>query len=318
VRPLSLVLALAAAAAPVAAGAAESSCRQERGVLIAPAQVMGVAGDFIVDTGQAQTQLAETQAQEAGFVETALSGEVTLAGIRRGRMAVAVADLDARTVFFSTPIAGVIGLDMLRDQVVDVRFGPCRLAIHAPAAAPAFLADREFELGWEGALPVVHAVVGDGATSWPGAFTPSTGLDLSLRLDDRFAGAPAATKPQELYPGGVWRALLESLSFAGDLYRNVDAGLVKGAPDSIQPAGLIGGPVLSRYRLRFDFPANRLLVGRPDSPSAMTAKGLRVSAPRCARASDSSPRAGRRTRADRSWRPGRTACALPPSARRPR
>ena len=316
-RPLALALILAAVGA-TAARAGEAACRLERGVLVAPAQVMGVAGDFIIDTGQAQTQLAETQAQEAGFVETQLTGAVELAGLRRAPLAVAVADLDARTVFLSTPIAGVIGLDMLRDQVVDVSFGPCRLALHAPAAAPGFRAGRAFDMGWEGGLPVVQATVSDGAMSWPGAFTPSTGLDLSLRLDDRLAGAPGATKPQELYPGGVWRASLEALTFAGDIYRNVDTGLVKAPPDGVQPAGMIGGPVLSRYRLRFDFPGGRLLIGRLDAPSAVAAKGRRLSGPRCARASYSSPRAGRRTPGGRSWRPGRTACAPPSSARRPR
>jgi hypothetical protein len=255
------VLALCAACAAPPARAAEVACVFERGVLIVPAEVMGVAGDYILDTGTAQTQLAETQAEGAGFSATALTGEVRVAGVVHSGQAVAVADLDARTVFQSTPIAGVIGVDVLRDQVVDISFSPCRVWIGPPQLARRFPAAAEAQMGWAGGLPVVSASVTDGTQTWPSDFTPATGQDLSLRLDDRFAAAPGAAKPQELYPGGVWRARLTALSFAGDLYREVDTGLVKGPADG--PAGLIGGPVLSHYRLRFDFPGGRLLIARP-------------------------------------------------------
>jgi hypothetical protein len=261
VKAAALALAVAGTAvAPFAAHAAEIACVFERGVVIVPAEVMGVAGDYIFDTGTVQTQLAETQAEAAGFSETMLTGEVRVAGVSRAVLPVAVVDLDARTVFLSTPIAGVIGVDMLRDQVVDVNFSPCRVWIGPAAMARHFAAAAEAPMGWAAGLPVVQAQVTDGAATWPGDFTPATGLDLSLRLDDRFAGAPGAAKPQELYPGGVWRARLQALSFAGDVYPDVDTGLVKDGPDG--PAGLIGGPVLAHYRLRFDFPAGRLLIAR--------------------------------------------------------
>ncbi len=251
-------LLLLAFAAPSWAG--EVACNLDRGVLIAPAEVMGVTGDFVIDTGEPRTLLAETQAQAAGFKDVALKGSVRLAGVTWADRPIAVADLDARTVFLATPVAGVIGVDLLRERIVDVSFAPCRLAIHDPGAAPAFNAGRLLEMGWASDLPVVQAAVADGAHSWPADFTPATGMDLSLRLDDRVASAPAASKPQELYPGGVWRAPLANLIFAGDIYRDVDTGLMKGTANGPPPAGLIGGRVLSHYRLRFDFPAGRLYL----------------------------------------------------------
>ncbi|HEY3697624.1 MAG TPA: hypothetical protein VGL30_18435 [Phenylobacterium sp.] len=260
VNAAALALVAAIAVAPATGRAAEIACVFEQGVVIVPAEVMGVAGDYIFDTGTARTQLAETQAEAAGFSETALTGEVRVAGMLRPAQPVAVVDLDARTVFLATPIAGVIGVDVLRDQVVDVSFSPCRVWIGPAATARRFAPAAEAQMGWAGGLPVVHAAVTDGVATWPGDFTPATGLGLSLRLDDRFAAAPGAAKPQELYPGGVWRARLQALSFAGDVYPEVDTGLVKGEADG--PAGLIGGPVLAHYRLRFDFPAGRLLIAR--------------------------------------------------------
>jgi hypothetical protein len=256
---ISLVGALTAAG-PAAAG--ETACRVERDVVVVPAEVMGVAGDFIFDTGTLQTQLAETQARGAGLQGEWLIGEVRLAGLARPAQAVHVVDLDARTVFHATPIAGVIGVDALRDLVVDVRFAPCRIWIGTPGQAAPFRAAVEAPMAWASGLPVVNARVGDGTRAWPAEFTPATGLDLSVRLDDRWAGAPGATQLRELYPGGVGRSSLALLEVFGDRYAELDAGLVKAAPETAGPAGWIGGPVLSHYRLRFDFPAGRLLAAR--------------------------------------------------------
>lgn len=262
-KPLAPALAAAGALAFAAqAEAGETACVFERGVLIVPAQVMGVSGDFILDTGQARTQLSESQAEGAGLAGPELVGELRFAGLSRAAQPIAVADLDARTVFLPTPIAGVIGMDALRGLVLDVRFAPCRVWVGSPAAAPAFRADREAPLGWASGLPVMQASVNDGARGWPGEFVPATGLDLSLRLDDRLAAAPDATQPKELYPGGVGRARLAGVEFAGDMFANIDVGLIKGAPDAPWPAGWIGGPVLSHYRLRFDFVADRLQIAR--------------------------------------------------------
>ena len=260
VTAISLVGALAGAAGQAAAG--ETACRVERNVVVVPAQVLGIAGDFILDTGTLQTQIAETQAEGAGLQGTSLSGEVRIAGLARPAQAVQVVDLDARTVFHTTPIAGVIGVDALRDLVVDVRFSPCRVWIGAPAQAAPFRATMEAPMAWASGLPVVRAQVGDGLRSWPAEFTPATGLDLSVRLDDRWAASPGAAQLQELYPGGAGRSNLSLLEVFGDRYTELDTGLVKGAPETTGPAGWIGGPVLSHYRLRFDFPAGRLLAAR--------------------------------------------------------
>lgn len=123
-----LLLALACALPASAAQAGEAACWFENGVVVVPASVMGVAGDYILDTATPRTQLAETQAQGAGFAETALTGEVRLAGLRLTGRPVAVADLDMRTGALPTPIAGVIGVDLLKAYVLDVSFAPCRVA----------------------------------------------------------------------------------------------------------------------------------------------------------------------------------------------
>ena len=49
------------------------SKRFEGGVIVVGAEVMGVPGDYILDTATPHTQLADSQAQTAGFTETALT-----------------------------------------------------------------------------------------------------------------------------------------------------------------------------------------------------------------------------------------------------
>lgn len=251
--PAALILALAAApAAPAGA------CWFEHGVVVVPAEVMGVAGDFILDTGAPRTVLAETQAQGAGFAGTNLTGEVRLAGRRVEAVAVAVEDIDVRTGLFPTPIAGVVGADVLKAYVVDLSLAPCRLALRHPGRAPPFAARTVLPLAWVGGVPAVAASVSDGPRTLTGAFALATGSDTPVRISDRLAAAPGATPPREAYPYGVLRPKLRALSIAGRIAETLPSGLLE-APDGAL-AGEIGAPLLYAWRLRFDFPRGRLLL----------------------------------------------------------
>ena len=245
---------LALAAAPAVAG--EAACWFENGVVVVGAEVMGVPGDYILDTATPHTQLADSQAQTAGFAETALTGEVRLAGIIAKDRAVAVAVLDLRTGALPTPIAGVIGADVLRDYIVDVNFTPCRVALRPAGQAPRFPVGQTLAMRWVAERPVVNAAVADGPHAMTGTFAPATGSDTAVRLSDAVARAPGAGKTKELYPYGVLFPRLRALSFAGALSENLPAGLLKAENPGL--TGEIGAPLLSHYRLRFDFPAGHL------------------------------------------------------------
>jgi hypothetical protein len=119
---LAFAACLTLAAAPAAAG--EAPCWFENGVIVVGAEVMGVPGDYILDTAMPHTVLADSQAQAAGFAETALTGEVRLAGVVAGKRPVAVEAIDLRSGALPTPIAGIIGADVLDGYVLDVSFAP--------------------------------------------------------------------------------------------------------------------------------------------------------------------------------------------------
>ncbi len=250
---------LAFAATPALAG--EAQCWFENGVVVAPAEVMGVAGDYILDTATPHTQLAESQAQTAGYAETALNGPIRLAGLTLTNRPVAVAAIDLRTGALPTPIAGVIGADVLKAYVLDVSFAPCRIALRAPGRAGRFRAQAALPMAWLAERPVVRAGVSDGPHARLGAFAAATGADTGVRLSDGVAAVAGAKKPVELYPYGIYRPRLGAFSFAGGLTQNLPSGLIKAEDPAL--IGQIGAPVLSHWRLRFDFPRKRLLLGAP-------------------------------------------------------
>lgn len=251
---LTLVLPLSLAAAPALAG--ELACRFEGGVVVVPAVVAGISGDFILDTGSSRTQLHETAARAEGVAGDALTGDVRLAAVRVAGLPIIVADLDVRTWNLPTAVVGVIGADVLRGFVVDVDFRPCRLRISPPGDAPAF-AGRELDLRWDQGRPIAEAAVSDDRHELTGRFVLATGANVPVRLADDLAQTPGATRIQELYPEGVWLARLPQVRFAGGLGRDVAAGLMK--PEG-GVAGILGGSVLAHFRLRFDFPAGRLVA----------------------------------------------------------
>jgi hypothetical protein len=249
---------------PFAARAGEAHCWFEAGVLVVPAEVAGVAADYVLDTGAPQTLLADTQAQAAGFAGSTLRGSIRLAGHRFDDRPIAVAALDARFQGLPTPVAGVIGADQLWGYVLDVRFSPCRLGLWRPTQAPRFGAGRILPLGAAGGRPVVRASVADGTRTLTGGFVPATGSTVPVRLRDDVADAPGAAKREALYPYGALRPDLRALSLAGDLFENLPSGLL--AKADAPALGEIGAPVLARYRLRFDFPAGRLSLAREKGP----------------------------------------------------
>lgn len=261
-RLSGLAMAAALAAGPAVSG--ETACWFEGGVVVAPAEVAGIAGDWIIDTGSPQTELHETRAQANGIatedVEApSVTGPVRLAGLSLPAITAPVVDHDARTWNLPTPVAGVIGADVLKDYVVDFSFAPCRVRISRPQEAPAFRVDGVVDLAWDSGRPTARASVSDGTRTLTGAFVVATGGAVEVRLADDLATAPGASKPDELYPQGVWLArLAEAVSPFGAL-KDPAAGLMK--PQGAE-AGVLGALALRGRRLRFDFPAGKLYVAR--------------------------------------------------------
>ncbi len=251
-----LAAALAASACPARAG--EMACWVDRGVLVVAAEIDGVDGDFILDTGTARTQVHADRAEGEGFTTPEFHADVRLGGYRLPDRPILAASLDARTFYFPTPVAGVIGADLLSGFVLDVRYQPCRVALWRPQEAPAL--DEGVNLAMTVAAdgrPLLDAAAGDDAQTAAGLFVLATGLDVAARLADDLAAAPGIAKPVELLPGGVALRPLKSLAFQREIWRDVSTGLVSRADLPPGALGELGPEILARWRWRFDFPQGR-------------------------------------------------------------
>ena len=258
VRALLAAL-LAASAAPAWAG--EMRCWVDRGVLVVPAEVDGVAGDFILDTGTARTEVHADRAQGEGFEGPEFQAVVRLAGFRLPDRTIQAASLDARTFYFPTPVAGVIGTDILSGFVLDVQYAPCRVALWRREDAPPPPAGQTLPMALSpDGRPLLAATVADDVQTREGPFVLATGLDVTARLADDQAAVPGIAKPIELEPGGVALRPLRALSFQGELWENMAVGLVPRADLPPDALGEIGPAVLARWRLRFDFPRAQLTL----------------------------------------------------------
>jgi hypothetical protein len=247
---LAVILGLAA---PALAHGAPSACWFENGAVVVSAEIGGVAGDWLLDPSAAHTQLHETRAQMEGLPATFLA-RARLAGQTLEGVEVTVADLDDRAPGFVTPIAGVIGADLLRRIVVDLEFTPCRLRLSTGPAKRPDRGGRPLRVIEVAGVPVVAAGVSDDRQARYGLFA----IDFSARASVRLTAAGfrpdregAATGPRNQAPGR-----LRALSLGGELYEETTAAL---APD-LDPAltGALGTDLWSRWRLRLDIADGRL------------------------------------------------------------
>jgi hypothetical protein len=240
--PLLALSLLAASGGPALAG--QTACWFENGAVVVPAAIGEVAGDYVLDLSAPHTLLHETAAQRAGFAETALSLPVRLAGQRTAAAPVAVQDLDYRGVGFFTPIAGVIGADILDRYVVTLDFAPCRLTLE-PLTRRGEPPPGALAVAMVGGVPTVLAAASDGLRGVSGPFA----LDTASRGGVRARGAADAPRQK---PAGT----LRGLSLDGVLRQDVPAVVAGALPDGV--VGAIGVEVLAAYRLRLDPGAGRL------------------------------------------------------------
>ena len=246
------VLALSLVLAASTAWAGETACWFENGAVVAPAVIGDMAGDYVIDLSAPRTLLHETKAQMAGITEPELPLSVEVAGLKTPAMPIRVADLDARGAGFVTPIAGVIGMDVLAGHSVEIDFAQCRIRIDQP-----WRARRQVVLPVEvvEGLPTIVAGFSDGPVALQGAFAIDTASKAMARLSTRGA---AATGKLDMTARHKAPASLRALSIGGVLAENVPASLADDLPDGV--AGTLGTGLWGRHRLRLAADARTLSV----------------------------------------------------------
>lgn len=246
---LSVLLPLGVAGA---AQAGETQCWLENGSVIAPAAIGDMAGDYVVDLSAPRTLLHNTKAQMAGITAEAVTLPVQIAGLRIAAAPVTIADLDDRGAGFTTPIAGVIGMDVLAGHSIEIDFARCRVLIDQP-----WRASRQVVLPVEvvDGLPTIVAAVSDGPTARSGAFAIDTASRAMARLSMRDAATTGPLAPSARHKAP---ARLRALSIAGVLAENVPATLADDLPAGV--TGTLGTGLWARHRLRLAADARTLAI----------------------------------------------------------
>lgn len=232
--------------------AGETRCWFENGAVIAPAAIADMAGDFVIDLSAPRTLLHNTKAQMAGITTETVTLPVQIAGLKAPAVTVTVADLDDRGAGFVTPIAGVIGMDVLAGHSIEIDFAACRVRIDQPWRAP-----RQVVLPVEliGGLPTIVAAVSDGPTARSGAFAIDTASRAMARLSTREGRVGGALDVSARHKAP---ARLRALSIAGVLAENVPATLADDLPEGV--AGTLGTGLWARHRLRLAADARTVAI----------------------------------------------------------
>ena len=226
-------------AAPARAG--ETACWFENGAVVVPAAFGDIAGDFILDASAPASQLLHvTTAQTFGIETPTVRAMLRLAGERRVKFDMQVADLDARTRPFVTGIAGVIGADALAPFVTEIATSPCRVRLSRGTKRGA--GSTRLPLRVVGGALAVKAAISDGVTAREGWFAIDTGADRTLVADARLSRSPAEGTDQPVR--------LRALSVGGTLFEQIPAGLMADTPAGL--SGSIGEAVWSSFSVRLD------------------------------------------------------------------
>jgi hypothetical protein len=249
IPPVALAVALACAGD---ARAGETSCWFENGAVVAPAVIGDMAGDYVIDLSAPRTLLHNTKAQMEGISDPEITTSVQVAGLKATAVSVKIADLDDRGAGFVTPIAGVIGMDILANHSVEIDFARCRLRIDQPWRAKRQVV---FPVSMIAGLPTVAAGVSDGPRAFHGAFAIDTASKAMTRLSTRDAGATGRLNPAARHQAP---AKLRALSIGGVLAENVPATLADDLPEGVN--GTLGTGLWGRHRLRLDAGGRTLSV----------------------------------------------------------
>ncbi|MDP2258437.1 MAG: hypothetical protein Q8J89_01795 [Caulobacter sp.] len=251
---LLVVCALTVGSAGSGARAGEVACWFENGAVVVPASIGGVAGDWLLDPSAPRTQLHDTRAAMEGLGD-GFAAAGRLADLALPPVPVTVADLDGRAPGFVTPVAGVIGADILAAFVIDLRFEPCRVRLYA-GRAPGVRGGAVLRLETVGGVPAVRAAISDDRQARAGLFA----VDWSSRAAVRLTGARITPAVEGLDPArrDLAPARLRALSLDGMLYEEPSAALATDLDPAL--AGALGLDLWSRWSLRLDIAGGRLTL----------------------------------------------------------
>ncbi len=251
-------------------------------------QINGQDARVFLDSGASGIALSQQTATQlglktSGYLEArGYGGSTDLRPIRIDRFeipgAIQLTDITAIAIdlpdtlnsYFSRPLAGFVGYDLLAHFVVRVDFPRKQLTFISPAVFHPTPSDgRALPIELDNDVPSIQAQV-DALP--PARFLIDTGDEAALRLYSPYVGGNGLDKK---YPhgaltmgggiGGVSRSRttrIGSFQVAGVTFRSVPTDFSldpKGGASQVN-AGSVGSSLLSRFVVTFDYPHNRIFL----------------------------------------------------------
>lgn len=277
----------------------------EQNQILIPAKV-GSSGvlTFLLDTGAEATVIASDRVKEAGLVDGARSSGTTQGGeietqmfkgapvragnLPLGKLNIAAVDLSGLSAGTGRRIDGILGYEFFRDRVVRIDYAARTVSVLRKGTALG--AGIRLPLIVRGNTPFIRAEMRQGRNRAEGDMLLDTGAVGAVTVYSQFLKAHPKLRPARsvaitsgaILPGqfvtavgrltGLRSGKLAVRSPVTNFSANADAD--DAAADE---AGLIGGEVLSRYRLTLDYSGRRAVL-RPsreaNSPYLFDASGM--------------------------------------------
>ncbi|MDO8629573.1 MAG: aspartyl protease family protein [Phycisphaerales bacterium] len=247
---------------------------------------------FILDTGAEATALNKSRAEAlrlklhgtleaqgaGGSADAAIVTGMTfsLPGVELPNQTGAAIPLDALEPFEGRRIDGVLGYELFSRCIVEVDYAASRVTLHDPARYSVGGSGVSVPIVLEGKCPHVDATVGwaDGRTV-QGRFLVDAGARGALELNTAFSASTPLTGSTLRTVCGIGiggesfcrLGRVASLRIGAVEIANPIAGFsedAKGAMANPDRAGLIGGEILRRFKVTFDYAGKRMILERND------------------------------------------------------
>lgn len=258
-----------------------------------PVSINGDTSYLIVDTGAGFSVIDEAVAKQLGLtIENIQVMERPGGDVRLGRISSLEIDVAGYAIsmpiasanlseggfndYIGRPCAGILGYDFISQYGFVVDYEKKQLSLYDPSQFKP-VGEKRLELAIKEGMPVVKGKVAHADRAVQGDWLVDTGSMMGIGLNESFfiehlkgmvnPLASIAVGFGGSTPGKMYK--LDGFTFAGNTFPSIVAGHAEDGINDESFDGVLGGELLSRYKLSFNYVSSEMYVtpnpslGRP-------------------------------------------------------
>jgi hypothetical protein len=225
---------------------------------------------FVLDSTAAVSSISENRSKELGL-DALKDPTLNFPGVDMPFANLAAADKRNFSSEIGRPYQGTLGADFFSRVVVEIDYARQTLRLYDPAAYNYSGKGTSFPLKFDKNVAVISAkFLLPGQKSHEGDFAIDTALDASLVISERFAEAHrmfssrlktiSATDPELESGAGIAVGRLKEFQIGRYTVHDPLAAFVRQNPILSDVAGVIGGGMLRRFTVIFDYAHQQLIL----------------------------------------------------------